>query len=225
MASPSRTICLALFLGLPLVGCVADVSGVFASEEGDGSGGASSTSNGATSGKSGATTVGPGSTTTGGPGATTSVTTGDSTSTTVGATTGGSTGSGDPPGDTVDCGSQSCSIDQGGICCWTDVTDSGTCASGDGSCQNTTFGTTKTAIECQLPSQCDTGQICCAHRDFDGAPYDSTSCDDNCYLPDRYLCDPNAPDCPVYQDQGGNPLQSTCKASTLLPPGYFVCGF
>lgn len=232
-SSPSLAAPFALMAALVVVGCVADVSGVFG-QEGDGSGGAGSTvsgqtsaQNGATTGSSG-TTSGPGATTTSsGPGATTSVTTGDATSTTVGSTTGPSTTSGDPPDETVDCGGQSCSIGQGGICCWIDAVNTGTCAPGPSACENTgTIGNVKTAIECQLPSQCDSGEICCAHRYYDsgGSPYESTSCDSTCELYDLYLCDPAAPECPVYQDANG-PIPTSCKASTLLPPGYFVCGF
>jgi len=47
--------------------------------------------------------------------------------------------------------------------------------------------------------------------------YDSTTCQQSCDNDDRVLCDPNGPDvCPG---------PSTCTASTLLPPGYFVCSF
>jgi hypothetical protein len=120
-----------------------------------------------------------------------------------------------------------CSIDNGGVCCWVDKGDFGngsaSCAPNASACSDPIL--IATDIACQLPSQCP-GQICCAHRASQNVNvYGYTACQDDCPYPDRYLCDINNPDCPTYTDQNGNPIQSFCKPSTLLPPGYYVCGF
>lgn len=162
------------------------------------------------------TTTGP-STNTSGPATTGPSTTGPgpTTGTTVATTQQSSSMSTGPePDPTVACrGGGDCSIAGDGVCCWNDVLESGECmASGEACVQQ--FGDHVT-ISCQLPEQCP-NQVCCAHRQFPSnqSPYESTSCEDDCPEPDRILCDANAPACPG----GGN-----CVASTLLPPGYFVC--
>jgi hypothetical protein len=84
----------------------------------------------------------------------------------------------------------------------------------------------QTSISCEFQYQCP-GQICCAVRynGNAGADYQAAQCVDTCDIPDLYLCNPNNPACPTYTDAGGMPVQSVCTPSTLLPPGYYVCGF
>jgi len=208
-------------LTLLATACSANVDDLFGSP-GDtgGGGGANVSSTGDVQADATSTSGGPTTTTTGETSSTvtsTTTTTGE-TSTTTGETT-ASTTSGST-GDSVDCDETTCSLDDGDVCCWTDALNDATCT-GPSSCN----GLGKTAVACQFPSQCP-GQICCAHRAFNGgSEYAYTACQDDCNYPDLHLCDPVAAACPTYQDQNGNPIQSFCKPSTLLPPGYTVCGF
>ena len=185
--------------------------GVNASSSG---GQAQSTATGATNGSTTTTTS---TTTTGETSSTTTTGETSSTTTTTGQTTATTSGT---TGNTVDCDNTTCSVDDGDVCCWTDALEDATCT-GASSCN----GIGKTAVGCQFPSQCP-GQICCAHRAFpQGSEYGYTACQDSCDYPDLYLCDSTSPACPTYQGQNGNTIQSFCKPSTLLPPGYTVCGF
>ena len=234
----SRLACLrfagAAALTLVSVGCSADVDDLFGGTSG-GSGGSSSASQTSAQGttNAGSTTTDAGPTTTNAG----STTTGDATVTTGDTTSGGpsTTTSGNPattvstttgnPGPTVDCDGAACSIDNDGVCCWTDSADSGTCVPAS-SCQGS-IGSVATAISCQTQDQCP-GQVCCAHRAFMSgqSPYESAVCSDQCDYPDLYLCDgPNDSSCPSYSDGNGGTIQSFCKPSQLLPPGYYICGF
>ena len=211
-------------------GCSADVQDLFGGS-GDGSGGSSGSTQ--TGSQTTGTQTGAGQTATSGPGSTTSgdttVTTGDTTTVGPSTTTGdpmttASTTTG-PQGPTVDCDGTPCSVDNDGVCCWKDSTETATCTPGS-SCTST-VGSVQTAISCQTQDQCP-GQICCAHRAFQSgnAPYASAVCSDQCDYPDLHLCaGQNDPDCPAYQDGNGGTIQSFCKPSQLLPPGYYVCGF
>jgi hypothetical protein len=227
----SRLACLrfagAAALTLASAGCSADVQDLFGGGS-EGSGGSSSSSQTTAESTSGpgSTTTGPGSTTTGD----TTVTTGDTTSGGPSTTTSGnpattvSTGTG-TPGPTVDCDGTTCSIDNDGVCCWTDSSETAACLPAS-SCQGS-IGSVATAISCQTQDQCP-GQVCCAHRAFmsSQSPYESAVCSDQCDYPDLYLCEgPNDSSCPAYQDGNGGTIQSFCKASQLLPPGYYICGF
>ncbi|NUO53499.1 MAG: hypothetical protein HOV80_32005 [Polyangiaceae bacterium] len=196
--------------------CSTDVEDLFSdgSDNSGGAGGATTTVSVTSTGSP--TTSGP-STNTSGPTTTGPSTTGPGpTTTTTEATTmqSSSMSTGPEPDPTVACrGAGDCSIAGGGVCCWSDTFEDGECADSGQACLQQIGD--HVAISCQLPDQCP-NQVCCAHRQFPSnqSPYESTACQDDCPDPDRILCDGNAPNCP-----GG----MNCVASTLLPPGYFVC--
>jgi hypothetical protein len=78
----------------------------------------------------------------------------------------------------------------------------------------------ETRITCHDGSQCGAQQVCCGRRvTLSGGAltyYGDVSCADSCAKPNIQLCDPKGPNkCPS---------QTTCKKSSLLPEGYFVCG-
>ncbi len=168
------------------------------------SGNPTSTGSSPTSGTS--TATGPSTSVTTGPGGMTS-------SVSSGPVTSASTGMVDPM---VDCGGQTCSIQNGG-CCWNQFQQSAMC-SPNGNCPNF-----NTQIECQRPSDCP-AQICCAQRNSAAqSSYDAVVCDSQCDNPSRVVCDPLAPQCPLLPNGQGMMVQSVCKASQLLPQGYYVC--
>jgi len=75
--------------------------------------------------------------------------------------------------------------------------------------------------ECQDDGQCEGLLVCCGDRN-NGEFYQVT-CQSHCN--DVKMCSAPGPDsecsmmiCPVAQE-----VQGVCKASTLLPSGYFVC--
>jgi hypothetical protein len=88
----------------------------------------------------------------------------------------------------------------------------------------------QTRIECQTSAQCDQG-VCCGHRItfFQGGQqkffYEILSCVGTCDQSDVTICDPTDPTdvCPKVNTPNG-PVQTVCKTTTSLPPGYFVCG-
>jgi hypothetical protein len=133
----------------------------------------------------------------------------------------------------VDCGEAlTCEIGVEKACCWRDYADpeSGECVQGPPDNDNCTSGENgrQTRIECQLPEHCPVGTVCCGVREsLNNNPwYASTMCQADCPFPDIVLCDldgEQAPDCPVVIS-GGQPVQTICKPSQLLPPGYLVCG-
>jgi hypothetical protein len=83
-------------------------------------------------------------------------------------------------------------------------------------------------IECQLPAHCPSGTVCCGDRETNPQPhYVRVSCEPQCTNGNVVLCDvegEKAPDCPI-ANMNGNPTQTVCKPSDLLPPGYLVCSF
>lgn len=210
------TLTLGLF-GLLAAGCSADVESVFgkpgntggspSSDGGAGEGGIPSSDGGSTSSNPPTTsTIDPTNTT---------ATTTDQTVT--------STTTGLPPQVSVDCNGSDCVVENGGACCF-DLDQETSVCQPSGECGDE-ITTTIVTLQCQTPDDC-AGQICCAHRELPSgsSPYESTSCVSECGYPDLYLCDINAPDCPIYDTPNG-PVQSECKQSTLLPGGYYVCGF
>lgn len=195
-------------------GCSADVDALFGTPAN--TGGSSSSAGGA--GEGGTPSSDGGSTSTNPP--TTSTVDPTNTTTTNTVT---STATGLPPQVSVDCNGSPCVVENGGACCFDLEQETSVCQP-NGECGDE-LTTTIVTLHCQLPDDCG-GQICCAHRELpsSSSPYESTSCVSDCNYPDLYLCDINAPDCPVYETPNGK-LQSECKQSTLLPAGYYVCGF
>jgi hypothetical protein len=175
----------------------------------DGSGGTSSTGSGPASGSGGS----------------------DST-TGAGAGSSMTTGSGGPNAMALECGNSTCPVGGENSCCWDNYEQHGQpqaqCAVGgidDDDCMtphnNAGY---ETRIECQLPSHCPAGQLCCALReDANTALYDETSCQQDCAYPHIVLCDQNTV-CPDLPTQGGS-VQGVCKQSQLLPSNYTVCGY
>ena len=146
------------------------------------------------------------------------------------------TGSGGAPAATLDCGTQQCPLGGDSACCHDQLDDGGPsqeCVSGPTNMDNCFTaenggGGTETRIECQLPSHCDSNEVCCGWRGSNGQEvfYINVTCRTDCGVnwPDVILCDPVTPDCPVVQTGGGN-VQMVCVGSSLLPDGYSVCAF
>jgi hypothetical protein len=114
-----------------------------------------------------------------------------------------------------------CPHEMDSACCWYSLLEQGQCIQGppDPATCNTAdeFGGHRTRIECQLPSHCPQGTVCCGDRVPIGSGlvyYANVTCMAQCPSTDRILCDPMNPSCP-----NGDP----CVASMLLPAGYFVC--
>lgn len=140
-----------------------------------------------------------------------------------GGGTGGMGGSGGAGGSpvvmTLACGNAGdCSVPPSSACCWHNLQgtdqDTGMCIQGppDQLTCNTSGdfnGGRRTRIECQLPSDCAGGMVCCGN--YVGY-YSDVTCQAQCSS--VTLCDPANPVCP------GN---LTCQQSGSLPPGYFVC--
>jgi hypothetical protein len=137
---------------------------------------------------------------------------------------------------TLSCGDATCPVGGDSACCWdnyeTSAPPQASCvdapADSDGCKTYVANDGLESRIECQLDSQCPAQEICCAHRVFfnnDNSFYDLVSCRESCEWPHVELCDPADPAtvCPIVNTQNGQ-VQTTCKASKLLPPGYFVCG-
>jgi hypothetical protein len=135
------------------------------------------------------------------------------------------------------CGDTTCPLGGNSACCFdkyqTNPAPYATCVDAPANSDNCkTYVANdglETRIECSQSSQCKDGDLCCAHRQFfnnNGSFYDTVSCQSSCGWPDVQLCDLGDPaaTCPVVDTQNG-PVQTVCKASTLLPGGYFVCGF
>jgi len=212
-----NALCLGLLSVALTAGCSADVDALFGNTNAGGNGaGAEGGANqgGAPSSDGGSTSNTPGPTTS-------AQTTTTNTSTNDGATV-TSTVTGLPPQISVDCQDGPCVVEDGGACCFDLEAETSTCEA-SGECGDEIRNTIVT-IQCQTPDDCG-GEICCAHRELPTAssPYGSTECVSRCSYPDLYLCDINAPDCPIYDTVNG-PVQSVCKQSTLLPSGYYVCG-
>jgi hypothetical protein len=91
----------------------------------------------------------------------------------------------------------------------------------------------ETRIECQLPSHCSAGLVCCGdwrqgwYEGQQYSYYEDLTCQPNCEYPSLIICDPSAPvteGCPLLPNGTGGTVQSVCEPSQLLPPGYHVCG-
>lgn len=208
---------LALVFSLSLcVACSVDLGDVFGRDNAHGGGAQGGAGLGGAA--AGASDTGAGSQ--GGAGNTTTTST---TSTTTTSTT-STTSTGMPEPTTVDCGGTPCPVDQGGFCCWDPDLQIANCF-GDGQACEGGFQPS-VAISCQDATDCDPGKVCCAHRQYDStqAPYIDTKCESSCQDPDRVLCNPAAPNCPILDGPNG-PVQSVCVDSQLLPDGYFVCTF
>lgn len=205
------------------VGCgVSDATeGMFASS-GDpgGSGGATTTTSTNTSTSTG--TVNP--TTSGG---------GQGQGGTGGAGTGGSgtggaggTGGGPITGITLAChNAGDCLVPPSSACCWYNGPqnqDTGTCIQGppDQATCNTSPNFPegyRTRIECQLPSHCPQGTVCCGNF-VQGQYYADVTCQADCNS--VTLCDG------TYPDPAANPAcqpGEMCQQSGSLPQGYFIC--
>jgi hypothetical protein len=142
-----------------------------------------------------------------------------SSTTTTGTITGTTTST---SGGGLLCGASTCN--PGDECCWSNQAGDGKCLGAGSQCGGP--GSNDTQIECQRPSDCPSGQICCGRRAMNGGPdnqhYRRVTCRDTCDAPDVTICDPASPqpiDCPPLPD--GSVAQ--CKSSQLLPKGYFVC--
>jgi hypothetical protein len=142
------------------------------------------------------------------------------------------------PVQTLSCGNTTCNLTAGEGCCWDNhgllAGEKGACVSGP--VENDTCNTLQvgygpeTRIDCQTSDQCASGKTCCARRNKYFANnqqytvYDQVTCEDTCgQFGTVILCIPNVTACPVVQSNQG-PVQTVCKASQLLPTGYYVCG-
>jgi hypothetical protein len=223
---------------MALAACSPDVDTVFGrpiDNTDDGGGGSGAGSMTTSTADGGATTVSNGGSPTTTTTDSTNDTSTDTTDVTTDATTDGMetvTTTGRPTGPTVDCGVADqggtvpeCEIEGDGSCCWNRANNGFDCVGSAGECP-VGFTNELVAIQCQTDEQCGPDLTCCAHREYVSgqAPYDRTSCEASCSYPNLHTCDIQAPDCPEYNN-GGTIIQSVCKQSTLLPAGYYVCGF
>lgn len=153
-----------------------------------------------------------------------------------------SSSTGMPVQNTIDCGSGlTCNLDKGEACCWDNLNlldgPQNKCVTGplDNDGCNTLqsgFGP-ETRIDCQDESDCGATKICCARRKQFFANgkqysvYDQVRCEDSCnyqFNDQKFVvCIPNVTMCPMVPN-GNKWVQSVCKASQLLPGGYYVCG-
>lgn len=143
------------------------------------------------------------------------------------ATTTSGTGGSAPE---LDCGDGTCPQGGDNACCWDGVVhNTGECIEGPASDQtcNTRLSPDgrKTRIECELPSQCGAGEVCCGAVDSTGGQvrYTSVTCASTCDLPNVELCNPENPVCPIVNSPQGM-VQTVCARSQRLPDRYLVCG-
>lgn len=227
---------------LAAVGCTVDLGEVFSSTENNGnqggaagSGGGSGAQGGAGQGGQGAQGGASTSTTSSTTATTTTTTTTTATTTTSTTTTTTTTTSSGSGGGTLACGDNTV-CERGGveICCWNDFGVNGPAETGecqpanDINCNNELSNDgLHSIIECQDSSQCDPGKVCCGNRVFfnQTAFYDVVDCQTNCEYPALVLCTGVGDDanCPIVTDGQGQQIQTFCKASNRLPPGYFIC--
>lgn len=167
---------------------------------------------------------------------TTTASTTETASTTTDTTTTTTTTTNTTTGFVLDCGGQQCQSDTQ-ACCWDEhgtggPKEYGKCVATPvtmDQCNNDlSIEGAQSIIECQSPSHCTGGQICCGNRvviQQQAYYYDVVACVDSCDYPDLVLCDGIGEDapCPVVLS-AGQMVQTQCEPSTLLPPGYFVCG-
>jgi hypothetical protein len=143
----------------------------------------------------------------------------------------------------IECGLSSCPLGGDNACCWDLYLQYGNpqaeCVIGDPANDGCSTSVPRelgepgveTRIECQTTSQCGGGAVCCGHREsfffqqMEYTYYETLTCQNTCNWPDITMCDDLgwSSNCPDVQTPNG-PVQGTCKASTLLPPGYIVCG-
>ncbi len=221
---------------LSLFGCggVNGADGLFDSGS-SGAGGAPGTTS-ATGATSAATTGATTSSATSSASATTGASSTSASSTSASSSSAASSSSTGGGIETVSCGDVTCPIGTESACCWSRFAtpSSGACVQGspdnDGCKTFLANDGYETRIECQTSAQCDQG-VCCGQRTgfFQGGQqkffYEILSCVDACPSKDVTICDPTNPAdvCPKIATQNG-PVQGVCKASTLLPSGYFACG-
>ncbi len=144
-----------------------------------------------------------------------------------------SSSSGEPIMGDIACGGTTCPIGLESACCsdhyQTNSSPFVECVTGppsNDSC-NTAGGANgyETRIECQLPSHCPQGTVCCGNIETISVFtwYVTLSCAATCAWPDTVVCDPMNPmNCPVV-DNNSTMVQTVCAASDLLPPEYGVC--
>ena len=163
--------------------------------------------------------------------------------------TGGSAGvggmgqGGEPPMATLECGNQLCPVAGDNACCFDRYQIYGQpqaeCVMGPVASDGCTTsmpgengpGGFETRIECQVPEHCP-GQICCGQREAfqqmgqTYGYYESVTCVNECSYPNIVLCATPGLEmgCPMLPSQNG-PVQSVCQQSSLLPTGYYVCGY
>lgn len=130
-------------------------------------------------------------------------------------------------GQTLLCGNEACPLATNNACCFSHdhkPSPQSRCVMGapgaDGCDTSTDPNGLEARITCHDESQCGAKQLCCGHRITQNGGaisyYSDVICADSCAKPNIQLCEP----------KGKNtcPPQTTCKKSSLLPEGYFVCG-
>lgn len=133
----------------------------------------------------------------------------------------------------IACGGGTCPIGVDSACCFDHYMSNSppyeVCVTGAPSVDdcNTAGGTNgyETRIECQLPSHCPQGTVCCGnHETIVISWYTTLSCAATCTWPDTIVCDPMDANtvCPVVNDNGMM-RQTTCTTTDLLPAPYAVC--
>lgn len=194
------------------MGCSPEVSGIFGGSDPSGGGGSSLSSGGTAQGGTG---PGPGvsSGSTGASGGTGAAGAGVSTSSSGGGqgdTTSSSSGGANDV--TVDCGANTCSVSEGDQCCYDTFLSQTECVDQNAGCA----GFAVVTIQCQSPSDCEGGLVCCGQRVDASQPYTGLFCVDECEEPNVLMCDPNGAPCP-----GADGAQ--CMGDIWLPPDYFSC--
>lgn len=211
-------------LSLAATGCSVDLGEVFSSTDntttssqgGQGGGGTQGGSGGSAAGAGGGSTT---SSSEGGSMTTTSTTSTTTTTTTTPTPTGGPLGCGEQ----IECQSPA------QVCCWDKWGtgpggfESGECQATPGDCNTTVSqGGVHTLITCQTKDDCPGEELCCGDvEQFQGGGgqtfsyYPEINCRASCNWPTRILCSgPGDASCPD---------GLSCKASQILPPGYFIC--
>jgi len=231
--TPLSLLFVSLVAAVPVMQVACGTSGddLFGKGSASGSGGATSSATSSATTSSSTSDTSSSSGARGGGGSTSEA---SSASATASSASASSTGSG--PGGMLDCGGQSCPQGGQAACCWDHFmlngAPQGECVQGspenDGCETGLVDGPSgaETRIECETPDQC-AGKMCCGKKVSSniGQYYTEVSCQPICDWPDVLLCDMLDPTfiCPIV-DNNGFPTQTICKASMLLPTGYFVCG-
>jgi hypothetical protein len=130
----------------------------------------------------------------------------------------------------LDCGNGTCPQGGDSACCWDSDRHTGKCIEGppsDATCNTTQRSTDgrKTRIECELPSQCAAGEVCCAAVEIerDQLRYTSVTCASQCDWPKAKLCSVEDPGCPIVTTPEGT-VQTVCAHSARFQDSYLVCG-